>query len=249
MICFDFLVFQVNLTVEMAASEGWSTEVPVIAKSQAWSVNLDGALDSTGVVFNESWLILCPPGIEFSEDILDLHINTFQVVSSDSTDVTTEKFDVTESTFVELLELSLVKGCAFFQSSLKCGTLSDNSGIKIGNVTTNSGVLLSDTGIELSLDLLDECMRASFPGLDLSNNSLFEGIDLGEEHGLLGGNPVDSLGPASSSESLWHHTFNFSAKIAGSGFRPFFNLSFPCSNLDGKFINVLDSLCGDSLKV
>merc|ERR1719239_1159527 len=74
-------------------------------------------------------------------------------------------------------------------------------------------------------------MRASFPGLDLSFDSLFEGIDLGEEHGLLGGDPVDSLRSASSSESInfglswsnsaesfWHHTFNFSAKTAGSSF-------------------------------
>merc|ERR1712038_937547 len=240
MICFDFLVFQVNLTVEMAASEGWSTEVPVIAKSQTWSVDLDGALDSTGVMFNESWLVLCPPGVEFSEDNIDLAVNTF----------------------VELLELSLVVGSEFVQSSYKTGTLSNNSGIKIDNVSTDLLVLLSNTGIELSLNLLDECMRASFPGLDLSNDSLFEGVDLGEEHGLLGGNPVDSLSSASSSESidlglswgnsaesLWHHTFNFSAKIAGSSFRPFFNLSFPCSDLDGKFINVFDSLCGDSLKM
>jgi len=213
-------------------------------------------------MFNESWLVLCPPGIEFSEDNIDLAVNTFEVESSHFTDETTNKFDVTESTFVELLELSLVVGSEFVQSSYKTGTLSNNSGIKIDNVSTNLGVLLSNTGIELSLNFHDECMRASFPGLDLSNDSLFKGVDLSEEHGLLGGNPVDSLGSASSSESidlglswsnsaesLWHHTINFSAKSAGSSFRPFFNLSFPCSNLDGKFVNVFDSLCGDSLKM
>ena len=94
----------------MAASEWWSTEVPVVAESQTWSVNLDGALDSTGVMFNESWLVLCPPGIEFSEDNIDLAVNTIEVESSHFTDETTNKFDVTESTFVELLELSLVVG-------------------------------------------------------------------------------------------------------------------------------------------
>jgi len=82
----------------MTASEGWSAEVPVVAESQTWSVNLDGALDSTSIMFNKSWSVLCPPGIEFSEDIVDLHVNTCQVVFSDLTDVTTDKFDVTEST-------------------------------------------------------------------------------------------------------------------------------------------------------
>jgi len=124
-----------------------------------------------------------------------------------------------------------VEGSEFVQSSNKTSTLVGNSGVKIGTVASNLGVLLSDTGIELSLNLHDESMSTMFPGGDLSFDSLEESVNLGEEHGLLGGNPVDSLGSASSSESidlflswcnsaesLWHHTINFSAKFAGSSF-------------------------------
>ena len=94
--------------VESAATEWWSTEVPVVAESQTWSGNLGGTLESTGVMLNEFWFPFIPEVIELLDDLVDLVVNTKVVVGLQSLDFIGLVGFFTESTEEELVELALV---------------------------------------------------------------------------------------------------------------------------------------------
>jgi len=67
--------------VESTATDGRSTEAPVVLEVQTWGGDLGGTLESTFVVFFEFWLPFRPESIKLSEDITDLNINTTLVGS------------------------------------------------------------------------------------------------------------------------------------------------------------------------
>merc|ERR1739838_702908 len=105
----------------------WSTEVPVVAKSQTWSCNSSGTLVTTDEMFLEFWFPFTPEVVEFLNDSFDLLVNTCLVFGLQNFVFSVDS----KGTSVESVVLELVLVGHTFQSVLELKFLGSDLGFKV----------------------------------------------------------------------------------------------------------------------
>lgn len=204
-------------------------------------------------MFNKKWLPFAPVGIELSDDILDLLVNTSVVVVLDG---------LSEGAGPESIELGLVVGGKLVQPCDKLSSCLDSSVFKGGFVTGDLGFLVGDAEVELFNDLVDVSDSSGLPAVDGGVDSGFKGIDLSEKSLFHLVDPSSSLFSSTLSESV---DFNLGWSSASSdswdgdddlvfeslfgGCLPFGDLLFPFVDLKTELHNISDNLVGDFIEV